>query len=264
LLAGRDFTPRDAKGAPLVVVVNETMARHYFGSDNPVGKRLGWSARGPKDFEIVGVVRDAKYDDLRQETPRLVYLSAAQEDQGPNFMEVRVAPGSEQSEGTVAANLRAAIRAIDPKVKVTSIQPLADVVSRRLSVERLVTWLAAGFGILALLLTSLGLYGILAYTVARRTSEFGIRMALGAGRASILKMVLREGFTLVGIGLVFGLAAAASLSRLAASLLFGVEPHDLIAFLAAGVVLAIVAGLATFGPARRATSIAPVKALRCE
>lgn len=149
-------------------------------------------------------------------------------------------------------------------IRVVSVEPLADAVSRTLTPERLVSWLAAGFGILALVLTSVGLYGILAYTVARRTSEFGIRMALGAGRVSILKMVFREGLLLVGIGLVAGLAAAISLSHLMVSLLFGVPPHDTITFAAAAIVLLLVAAGASYGPARRATAIEPVTALRCE
>jgi predicted permease len=264
LIGGRDFAARDSYSAPEVIVVNETFARRYFGAANPVGKHLGWSNNGPKDTEIIGVARDAKYDDLRQETPRLVYFSTAQRAQGPNFIEVRIAPGAGRPVTALDADLRAAIRAVDPKVRIGSIRPLADVISAGLSPERLVTWLAAGFGFLALLLTSLGLYGVLAYTVARRTSEFGIRMALGAGRGSILKMVAGESFALVGVGLLLGLAAAVSLSRFIAGLLFGVEPNDAMAFAAAGVVLSVVAALATFGPARRATAIPPATALRCE
>jgi predicted permease len=264
LLSGRDFAGTDRKDAPDVAIVNETMARHYFGAANPVGKRFGWSAKGPKDVEIVGVVRDAKYDNLRQETPRLVYMAAAQAEQGPNFLEVRALPNGARSPAAIMADCRAAIRDVDARIRITSFDPLADAVSRILTPERLVSWLAAGFGVLAMLLTSVGLYGILAYTVARRTSEFGIRMALGAGRVSILKIVIREGLVLVGIGLILGLAAAVSLSHLVGSLLFGVEPHDTVTFALAALTLIVVAACASYGPARRATAIDPMSALRCE
>ncbi len=264
LLGGRDFADSDLKRSPEVAVVNETMARYYFGKANPVGKRFAWSSKGRKDTEIVGVVRDAKYESLRQETPRLVYMPAAQAGQGPNFLEVRATPKQTRSAAAIEADCRAAIREVNAGIKVVSIEPLAAAVNRTLTPERLVSWLAAGFGILALVLTSVGLYGILAYTVARRTSEFGIRMALGAGRASILKMVFREGLLLVGIGLAAGLAAAISLSHLVVSLLFGVPPHDTITFAAAAIVLLLVAAGASYGPARRATAIQPVTALRCE
>jgi predicted permease len=264
LLGGRDFADSDRKSSPEVAVVNETMARYYFGKTSPVGKRFAWSSKGRKDTEIVGVVRDAKYESLRQETPRLVYMPAAQAGQGPNFLEVRATPKQTRPAAAIEADCRAAIREVNSGIRVVSVEPLADAVSRTLTPERLVSWLAAGFGILALVLTSVGLYGILAYTVARRTSEFGIRMALGAGRVSILKMVFREGLLLVGIGLVAGLAAAISLSHLMVSLLFGVPPHDTITFAAAAIVLLLVAAGASYGPARRATAIEPVTALRCE
>jgi ABC-type antimicrobial peptide transport system permease subunit len=156
------------------------------------------------------------------------------------------------------------MREVDSRIRITSFEPLADVVGRSLTPERMVSWLAAGFGILALLLTSVGLYGILAYMVARRTAEFGIRMALGAGRMSIVRAVLREGLVLVGIGLAIGLTAAVSLSRLLGSLLFGVEPHDVLTFALAAAVLVLVAMGASYGPARRATGIDPMIALRCE
>jgi ABC-type antimicrobial peptide transport system permease subunit len=127
-----------------------------------------------------------------------------------------------------------------------------------------VSWLSAGFGIVALLLTSIGLYGVLAYTVVRRTSEFGIRMALGAGRIAILRMVMTEGLALVGIGLATGILAAAWLSRLVANLLFGVRPYDVATFAGAAVTLIVVAAAASYGPARRATTVEPVTALRYE
>jgi predicted permease len=262
LLRGRDFSDTDRKG-PSVAIVNETLARHYFGAANPVGRRFGWSPDGPKVWEIVGVVRDAKYDNLRQETPRLLY-KAAQGNQGLDNVEIRAVADGGRSAAAIMGDCRAAIREVDSRIRITSFEPLADAVGRSLTPERMVSWLAAGFGILALLLTSVGLYGILAYTVARRTSEFGIRMALGAGRFTIVGAVFREGLVLVGIGLVLGAAAAASLSHLLGSLLFGVQPHDGLTFALAAAVLVLVAAGASYGPARRATDIDPMIALRCE
>jgi predicted permease len=264
MVAGREFTAADRNRAPLVAVVNETMARHYFPGINPVGKRFAWWPTDPKNIEIVGVVKDAKYDNLRQETPRLVYTSILQEGAGPSFVQIRAQSRAGRSATALIGDCRAAIRGVNPNIRIVTFEPLASAVNRTLSPDRLVSWLSAGFGIVALLLTSIGLYGVLAYTVARRTSEFGIRMALGAGRIAILRMVMTEGLALVGIGLATGILAAASLSRLVANLLFGVRPYDVATFAAAAVTLIVVAAAASYGPARRATTVEPVTALRYE
>jgi putative ABC transport system permease protein len=264
MLAGRDFWDADRKNPPPVAIVNETMARHYFAGGSAVGKRFSWSAKGLKDTEIIGVVKDAKYGNLRQATPRMVYSPALRNGTDSNILEIRAQANGGRPLPAIVGDCRTAIRAINPNIRITSFDTLAAEVDRSLTPERLVSWLAAGFGMVALLLTSVGLYGILAYTVARRTSEFGIRMALGAGRAAILQMVLREGLVLVGIGLALGFVAAVSLSHLVASLLFGVEAHDTVTFAAAAVTLAVVAAAASYGPARRATAIEPVRALRYE
>jgi putative ABC transport system permease protein len=263
MLAGRDFANADRPGSPQVAIINETVARHYFPGVNPVGKRLGWSRTKPKDFEIIGVVKDAKYESLRQETPRMVYMPVSHEGR-PNYLQIRTAANSGRPPFAIMADCRAAIREINSDIRITAFRPLTQIVSGTLAPERLVSWLSAGFGLVALLLTSVGLYGILAYTVARRTSEFGIRLALGAGRISILKMVMNEGLMLAAIGLAVGFAAAAPLSHLMASLLFGVEPHDTITFAAAAVALMLVAVAASYGPARRATAVEPLTALRYE
>jgi predicted permease len=264
VLAGRDFSNADRYGTPRVAIVNETTARHYFPEGNPLGKRFAWWPTDPKNIEIVGVVKDAKYDNLRQETPRLVYLPILQEGPGPNFVQIRAQSNGGRVPAAILADCRAAIREVNTGIRIFSFEPLTVVVSRSLAPDRLVSWLSAGFGIVALLLTSVGLYGILAYTVARRTSEFGVRMALGAQRMTILKMVMKEGLLLVGAGLSAGLAAAVSLSHLVASLLFGIQPHDVLTFAAAAMVLTLVAVAASYGPARRATAIEPVTALRYE
>jgi predicted permease len=260
LLAGRPFTPVDRRGSPLVAIVNETVARYYFHGGNPLGKRFAWGPNDPKNIEIVGVVKDAKYDNLRQDTPRLMYLPTLQQGSAPTYVQVR----GRRARDVMIADARGAIRAVNPNIRVIGIEPLSAAVNRTLAPDRLVSWLSAGFGALAILLTSVGLYGVLAYSVVRRTSEFGIRMALGAGRPAILKMVVREALALVGAGLVAGLAAAVSLSHLMTKLLFGIPPRDALTFASAVVALVLVAAAASYAPARRATAVEPVNALRHE
>jgi predicted lysophospholipase L1 biosynthesis ABC-type transport system permease subunit len=238
------------------------MARHYFRGADPLGKRFAWWHTAPKDIEIVGVVRDAKYDSLRQDSPRLVYLPALQQASGPNFVQIRAKAHSERQVATLFQDLRSAIRAVNPGLRIVSLEPLSAAVNRTLAPERLVSWLSMGFGIVAILLTSVGLYGILAYNVVRKTKEYGIRMALGAGRLTIVRMVMTEAVLLVGIGLMLGLAAAVSFGHLAAKLLFGVQPRDTMTFASATLILVLVAIAAGYIPARRATRVEPATVLR--
>jgi predicted permease len=264
LIAGRPFTDADRNGTPRVAIINETMARHYFRGADPLGKRFAWWHTHPKNIEIVGVVRDAKYDNLRQDSPRLVYLPALQQGSAADFVQIRGKTHGKRQLRTLLQECRAAIHAVNPSIRIVSFEPLTAVVDRTLAPERLVSWLSMGFGILAILLTSIGLYGILAYNVVRKTTEFGIRMALGAGRPAIVRMVMKEALVLVSIGLVLGLAAAVSLSHLSAKLLFGVQPRDTTTFTLATLILILVAVAAGYGPARRATRVEPVTALRNE
>ena len=262
LIAGRPFADADRNGAPRVAIINETMARHYFRGTDPVGKRFAWWHTAPKDVEIVGVVRDAKYDNLRQDSPRLVYLPALQQGSGPNFVQIRAKTDRERQVATLVQDFRAAIRTVGPGIRIVSLEPLSAAVNRTLAPERLVSWLSMGFGIVAILLTSVGLYGLLSYNVVRKTREFGIRMALGARRLTILRMVMTEAVLLVGIGLTVGLAAALSFGNLAATLLFGVQPRDTMTFTSATVILILVTIAAGYIPARRATRVEPAIALR--
>jgi predicted permease len=264
LIAGRPFTDADRNGTPRVAIINETMARHYFRGADPLGKRFAWWHTHPKNIEIVGVVRDAKYDNLRQDSPRLVYLPALQQGSAADFVQIRGKTHGKRQLRTLLQECRAAIHAVNPSIRIVSFEPLTAVVDRTLAPERLVSWLSMGFGILAILLTSIGLYGILAYNVVRKTTEFGIRMALGAGRPAIVRMVMKEALVLVSIGLVLGFAAAVSLSHLSAKLLFGVQPRDTTTFTLATLILILVAVAAGYGPARRATRVEPVTALRNE
>jgi predicted permease len=262
VIAGRPFADTDRNKAPRVAIINETMARHYFGSADPLGKRFAWWHTAPKDIEIIGVVRDAKYDNLRQDSPRLVYLPALQQDAGPNFVQVRAKTHDERQVATLLQNLRAAIQEINPGIRIVSLEPLSAAVNRTLAPERLVSWLSMGFGIVAILLTSVGLYGVLAYNVVRKTREFGIRMALGAGRPTIVRMVMTEAMFLVGIGLMLGLTVAVTFGNLVAKLLFEVQPRDAMTFASATLILVVVAIAAGYVPARRATRVEPATALR--
>jgi ABC-type antimicrobial peptide transport system permease subunit len=177
-------------------------------------------------------------------------------------VQIRGRTGSERRLATLLQDCRAAIRTVDPNIRIVSLEPLAAAVNRTLAPERLVSWLSMGFGIVAILLTSVGLYGILAYNVVRKTKEFGIRMALGAGRLTIVRMLMTEAVLLVGIGLMLGLAAAVSFGNLAAKLLFGVQPRDTMTFASATLILVLVAIAAGYIPARRATRVEPATALR--
>jgi predicted permease len=263
IVAGREFTAADRYSAPKVAVINETTARHYFHGVSPLGKRFSWWPTDPKNIEIVGVARDAKYDNLKEQTPRLVYVSILQEGPGPNFVQIRPWPGGRSADALIA-DCRAAIRGVNPNIRITTFAPISAAVRRTLGPELLVSSVSAGFGILALLLTSVGLYGVLAYTVARRTAEFGIRMALGAEARAILGMVMSEGLVLVAAGIAAGTLAAASLSHLLTKLLFGVPANDWATFVSAALTLLVVAAGASYWPARRATAVEPVTALRCE
>ena len=262
LLAGRPFSAEDGDAAPRVAVINETMARYYFGDIDPVGKRFSWAAAAPKNIEIVGVVKDAKYDNLRQDTPRLVYLPSMQQGVGPSYVQVRGRPDASRPLAAIISDCSAVIRTMNRNIRIVGFDSLAAAVDRTLAPDLLVSCLALGFGMLATFLTSVGLYGVLAYDVARRTPELGIRMALGASRPTILQMIMKEALLLVGGGLAAGLLAAVSLGHLIAKLLFGVPPHDLLTFTLAAATLAAVAATASYVPAHRATAVQPLIALR--
>ena len=261
LLAGRGMGPQDAterKESLKTAVVSEAFARYYFGSGNAVGRRFGWGDP-PKvkyDIEIVGVVRDANWGDLRNAAPKMVYFPA----KGGDLIAVRV--GVEPS--AMIAALRAVIHQEDPNLRIYSLETLPFLKEQALTQERLIARLASFFGSVALLLAGLGLYGVMSYAVVRRRQEIGIRMALGAQRGHVLRMVLQEAGLLVAIGAAVGLPAALASGRLVASQLFGVRAADPLTLGAASVALFAVAAVAAWVPARRATLVDPTVALRYE
>jgi predicted permease len=265
LLTGRDFSAQDTPDSPPVAIINQTMARHYFGDQSPLGKTFKTveGNRGP--FEIVGVVADSKYNDLREQTPDFFYFDRMQSK--PKTSVVRstlVVRSAGASAAMLVAPVRGVIRRLDDTVIISSVKTLRAQVDESLRQDRLIAALCGAFSLLALALTCVGMYGLLSFNVARRTSEIGIRMALGAGKLSIFRMVVGNGMRLVLSGLIVGIAGALFAGRLVHSLLFGVGRADPATFIAICVLLALSALLACFVPARRATGVDPLSALRNE
>jgi predicted permease len=263
LLAGRDVSDSDVASGPKVAVINETMARTYFPGRDPIGMHFAFGAgNGVKpDIEIVGVVKNSKHTTVRQEDRPFVCMPYTQRStlgQATFYLRSTLPPD------TLAPAARDAVRRIDAALPVFGVKTLARQVDESLYGERLLMMLSICFGVLAALLASIGLYGMMAYTVARRTSEIGLRMALGATARHVRAMVLREAMTMAAAGLLIGLPAAFVAGRLARSLLFGVEPGDPQLAALAGLLLIGVMLLAAYLPARRATRIDPMTALRSE
>jgi putative ABC transport system permease protein len=257
LVAGRDFRFDDA-GHPRVAIVNQTMARHYFGDASPLGKHFTFE-NDAVPFEIVGVAVDAKYADLHEPAPPTVYLNAFQERGAASTFALRtsVAPTA------VAPAVRGAITEVLPTVQVAKVTTLTDQVDASLLVERVMAMLSGLFGALGASLAAMGLYGLLAYTVARRTSEIGVRMALGATERDVTRMILKSALALVAVGLLAGAPVAAWSARVAAGLIPNLHAGGAlpVVVLAALVMIAI-AVVAAYVPARRAARINPTDALR--
>ena len=262
LVAGRGFTEPDGPGAPRVAVINQTMARYFFGESNPIGRRFGFGSDEATAIEIVGVARDAKSSGLRGEIPRALWIPSSQGflDFGAMTFYVR----HDATAGDVPAALREAARRIDPAIPLFDLKTMTAQAAESLFLERLAALLATLFGVLATLLAAIGLYGMMSYAVVRRTREFGIRIALGALKPRIVWSVLREVALLVVVGLALGLPAAYGLARLAEALLYGLSPTDPVALAGACVLLVLVAVAAGSVPAGRATRVDPITALRSE
>jgi predicted permease len=262
LLSGRDFSERDTRDAPPVAVVNQEYARRYFAKESPIGQRLSAIVRGERrELAIVGVVRNTSTTGLRQTPPATVYVSYAQlPGEVPTTTVVIRATGSLARTGAAIEQL---VRARVPGAPI-DVRPLSAQVQASIVQERLMATLASGFGALALILACVGLYGLLAYGVAQRTKEIGIRVALGARLTKVVAMVLKDGAVLVVVGLGLGLPAAWAASRWIDSMLFGLTATD-VPTLAGAVALLLAAGqLAALLPARRAARVDPLVALRHE
>ena len=259
---GRNFNAHDTENSPLVVVVNETLARTFFPGENPIGRTFSMRMAGSREphYEIVGVIRDARYAALRGAIPPIVYVSARQSIEGAANFAVRTT-GDPAALGTA---IRAALHEIDPTVPLFELRTQEQQIDQLLGNERLFAMLSAFFGVVALLLTCIGLYGLLAHQVTARTREIGIRMALGAQLRAVVGLVLTEGVCLAIIGVVFGIGAACGLAGFVAKMLFGVPAVDPATLVAAGSLLVAVAAMACWVPARRAAKVDPMIALRAE
>ena len=260
LLAGREFTAADNMNAPKVAIVNQQFVKAFLDGRNPIGVKFSTGGGAP-DTEIVGVVKDAHYSEVKQDPPKLYYTPWRQDKQlnGLNFY-VRTALPPEQ----MFPQIRLAMRAVDRDLPVENLRTLEATIKNNIRSDRLVLKLAGAFAVLATALAMLGLYGVMANSVTRRTREIGIRMALGAKPSRIKAMVLRELLWILGLGLATGIPAALALARLTQTQLYQVKPYDLMVVAAAATVLCITAVAAGYIPARRAARVNPLIALRYE
>jgi predicted permease len=262
-VAGRDFTDQDTAGRQHVVIVNQSFAHYFFGDANPIGKHMSTDddPKAPLDMEIVGVVRDSKYVSLREKPRRHFYAAMGQE---PRLFDMTLQVRTADEPRRIGDLIRAQVHDLDPNLPLYAATTLQIQIDDSLIAERLLTWLSSLFGIVATLLASIGLSGVIAFSVARRTREIGIRLALGAQRGDVLRMVASQTALSVSAGMAVGLAAAYALCRLTADMLYEVGSTDPRSYLAASMLLAAVAALAAYLPARRAAQVDPVTALRYE
>ena len=265
LLSGRTFTEHDNAQSPRVALVNKLFSLVYFGDLSPVGKRFSFDPEKPNEIEVIGMVEDTRYTSQREDVEPTVYISWRQSLKSVGAMTFEIRTSGDPI--NVVGGIREAVRQVDSNLPLSNIRTQLDQADETLSMERLFAKLLSLFGLIAQLLAAIGLYGVLAYSVSQRTQEIGIRMALGANRARVLRMVLRQGMTLTIIGVTVGLGGAFVLTKYVESLtsmLFGIEARDPVTFLAIPIGLTIVALVACLVPARRATKVDPLVALRYE
>jgi len=262
LMSGREFTRADAFGSPKVAIVNQAFAKKFNLGDNPIGKHFGIGGQGDKpNIEIVGFVQDAKYSDVKREIPPQYFLPYRQEERfGDGYLYVRTATPPEQMLQTIPA----LVRKLDANLPVNDLKTMEQQVRENVTQDRLISTLSLAFAVLATVLAAIGLYGVLAYTVAQRTREFGLRMALGANGGAVRGMVMRQVGMMALVGGSIGLIIALAVGRVAKSLLFQMEGYDPFVLAAATFALALVALGAGFVPALRASKIDPMNALRYE
>jgi predicted permease len=259
LLRGRDFTEADREGTQPVTIINEAMARRFWPDQDALGKRFRFFGE-TEPRVIIGIVRTAKYVFVGEEPQSMAYTALDQGYSPAMVLLVRTSGAPD----AVKATIEREVRSLDPDIALTNIQTASELLSTSLTAPRVAATLLAVFGSVALILAAVGIYGVMSYSVNLRSQEIGIRMALGAGRTEVLRMVLRQGMVTVGIGLTLGLVAAVGISRLISGLLYGTGTTDVTAFIGTAAVLLFVALVATYVPARRATHVDPIRVMRYE
>jgi putative ABC transport system permease protein len=259
IVKGRDFTQADTVGAPLVAIINETMAKRFWPGQDPIGRTFHFiSETEPR--HVIGVARDSKYITIGENPQSSLYYPLAQNYTPQATLHVRVAGDPQALMGTI----RKEVQSLEPTLPLTGVQTVTETISQTLWAPRMGASLLGIFGILALVLAAVGIYGVMSYTVNQRSREIGIRMALGASRNDVMGLVFRRGLILIGTGVTIGLAGSALLSKSVAALLFGVNARDIQTYAAVSVLLAAVAMIASYLPARRGTRVDPVTTLRLE
>jgi predicted permease len=258
LIAGRDFEPTDVAGAPPVAIVDEALARAHWPGQSAIGKHINQTGNPPRWTTVVGVVGHVHKSGPQSDGEPQIYMPHAQSPQTTLSMVARTTAPS----ATLAQPLRAVVRSLDRELPISRLESLDALVARATAKERFNMILVATFGLAALSLATVGLYGVMAFLVSQRTREIGIRMALGGAPGSIRSMVLREGLLISLAGLLIGTVIALVATRAIAGLLFGVAPTDAATYVGIGALLFVVGALASYGPARRATRVDPLIALR--
>jgi len=257
---GRDFSDTDGLDHPLVVIVSASTARRFWPNRSPIGQHLTLGLISPEPREVVGVVSDIKLRSLTASDTQTVYVPAAQAARPFQTVVVRTAVATQGAVSSIVG----AIHTVLPDQPVLLIRGLDEVVGASIAQQRFTMQLLTAFAALALLLSAVGIYGVLSYTVRQRIQEIGIRMALGAARVDIVRLIVIEGLKPTGAGLVVGIGVAASLGRLVSSLVFGITPHDTLTFVAVSIAVVIVGVVASLLPAYRATRVDPLRTLRAE
>jgi predicted permease len=261
IVAGRPFGPQDTATSPKVAIVNQSLVRKRFANTNPVGKEFKTGDDKVGLVRIVGVCADTRYANLRDDPPAQFFMLYRQQ---PDAGGMNYAIRSSIEPGVLAASLREVVKKVDRDLPIVDVRTQQEQIDSNMQTERLLASLTAGFGVLALALACVGIYGIMAYSVANRRSEIGIRLALGAQPGQVRGMVLRESTWLAVIGIIVGVGAALMLTRLIKSMLFGIQPYDPMTMAGGVLILLAVALAASWIPARRAAGVQPMEALRHE
>jgi macrolide transport system ATP-binding/permease protein len=263
MLVGREISERDQPGSPGVGVVNERFTKIHFANENPLGRRITLGGPHPRDMEIIGVSANAHYGRLKNDIPPAIYIPYNQGDY-PRVQHMVYALRTAGDSLAYAKTVREIVHQVDSRIPVMNVMTQAAEIDRSMNQEILFARLCTGFAILALVIASVGLYGTMAYVVARRTGEIGIRMALGAQRGAVLRMILRQVMLLAAVGVAIGLPLTLGASRFVKSFLFDIKPNDPLALTLAVAVLLCAVLTAGYVPARKASRIDPVVAIRHE